>query len=143
VRGGREGPSHLSIFIDWPARDFSCAVRESHREEFWSRHEKESEIRTIRNAAESPRACGRQFDFKAGFYALFHFLLIHHLDSILNFRDDFSWAAGARGLTTWTSFTVRGRLLRSGPRDLPSCKTDFYRPAILTAIAGPALKNEF
>jgi hypothetical protein len=91
------------IFLDGPAGNFNSAVCETRCGEFWSRHGIPSENRTIRVAAETPRACGRcrRFDFQAGFRAVFYLTLQHLLDYIFNFRDDTSGAAAARGLTTW------------------------------------------
>jgi hypothetical protein len=71
------------------------------RGEIWSRHENESEKRNGRAAAGKPSGRDRRFDIKCGFYAVFVFILEHHLHYILNFRDDFSGRAASRGLTTW------------------------------------------
>jgi hypothetical protein len=71
------------------------------REEFWSRHERESENRAIPDPAESPRVRAHRFDFMDGFNAVFHFTLVYLLDYLLNFRDDFPGAASPRGLTAW------------------------------------------
>ena len=98
------GTSGRVSFISFPGRpvcNLSSAARERRRGEFWSRHGNESENRTIRDTAGTPRARCPRFDFQAGFYAVFWFILEHHLNYILNFRDDISGGKRARGLTTW------------------------------------------
>jgi hypothetical protein len=84
-----------------PACNLSSAVREMPRGEFWSRHGNGSENRKIRDAAQAARAWCLRSDFQAGFYTVFCFTLEHHLNYILNFRDDISGGKRARGLTTW------------------------------------------
>ncbi len=98
---GTSGPVPFIFLLDRPARNFGFAACENRRGEFWSRHGNESENKTIRDAAGTPRARGRRFDFKAGFYAVFSFILEHLLDYLLNFRDDIWGAAASRGMTTW------------------------------------------
>ena len=98
------GMSGTVLFIYFPGRpacNLSSAVRERRRGEFWSRHGNQSENRTIRDAARTTRARCLRCDFKAGFCAVFCFTLEHHLNYILNFRDDISGGKRARGLTTW------------------------------------------
>jgi hypothetical protein len=53
----------------------------------------------------------------AGFYAVFVFLLVFLLYHLLNFRDDISGAAAARGLTAWDLLHRAGpsRKNREGP----------------------------
>jgi hypothetical protein len=102
VRGGRAGPSGiLLIFLDGSVCNFCSAVSCTRRGEFWSGHEEELEDRRIREADGTTCVRFPRFDFQAGFYAAFHFILEHLRNSILNFRDRFSGAAAARELTTW------------------------------------------
>jgi hypothetical protein len=98
---GTSGPVPFIYFPGRPACNLSSAVRERRRGEFWSRHGNQSENRTIRDAARTTRARCLRCDFKAGFCAVFCFTLEHHLNYILNFRDDISGGKRARGLTTW------------------------------------------
>jgi len=97
---GDERARPIHFLRDWPARNFKSAVCDA-REEFWSRHESESETRAIRDAAGSQRIRARRFDFMDGFYALFYLTLVYFLDYLLNFRDDLPGAASPRGLTAW------------------------------------------
>ncbi len=111
------GPVPFIYFAGRPVCNFSSAVRERRRGEFWSRHGKQSENRTIRDAARTARARCLRFDFKAGFYAVFCFNLEHHLHYILNFRDDISGGKRARGLTTWDLIHRAGpALMERAPR---------------------------
>jgi hypothetical protein len=91
---------HL-FFLDWPAGNFSSADCDRRRGEYWSRNGNESKNGKIRDAARTPRARSLRFDFNAGFYTVFYLTLEHHLNYLLNFRDDISGGAAARGLTTW------------------------------------------
>ena len=98
---GDERVRLIYFFPGRPACNLSSAARERRRGEFWSRHGNQSENRSIRDAAGTARTRRLRFDFKAGFYTVFSFTLEHHLNYILNFRDDISGGKRARGLTTW------------------------------------------
>jgi hypothetical protein len=69
------------------------------RGKFWSRREKESENRSSKDAAQSPRVRARRFDFTAAFYAVFNFTLVSTRDHLFNFRDGILGATALRGLT--------------------------------------------
>ena len=70
-------------------------------EKFWNRREKESENRSSKDAALSPRIRLRRFDFMDALHAVFNLTLVLLLDHLLNFRDDIPGATALRGLTAW------------------------------------------
>jgi hypothetical protein len=57
----------------------------------------------------------------AGFYGVFYLILVHILDFFLDFRDDISGAAAARGLTTWDL------IHRAGPAPLERAPRPSFR----------------
>jgi hypothetical protein len=81
----------------------------------------------------------RRFDFNFGFHAVFFLILEHHLHSILNFRDDISGAAAARGLTTWDLNHRAGPAPQErAPR--PSFRRTSLKPVLLVRKASANLE---
>jgi hypothetical protein len=132
VRGGRAGPFHFLIFLDWPARNSSSAVGVIRRGKFWSRREKESENRSSKDAAQSPRVRARRFDFTAAFYAVFNLTLLFFLDRLLIFRDDIAGAAAPRRWTAWHFHHRAGPAPQERAPRPSECRTTF-RACVATA----------